>query len=90
MSVIETGHSNAYGIAEIDTYVREYAWFGSTRYDGSNMTVVYYSILRRNVEEQWKRGRIALDHPERVGSDTALPVYLSSESDIRFGKPTTS
>jgi hypothetical protein len=37
-----------------------------------------------------KRVRIALNHPEKVGSGTAPPVYLSSESDIRLGKPTTS
>lgn len=39
--VVETGRPNAYGIAEIDTYVREYARLGSSRYDGPNMTAVH-------------------------------------------------
>ena len=34
--------------------------------------------------------RITLNHPEKGENDRAPPVYLSSESDIRFGKPTTS
>jgi hypothetical protein len=37
-----------------------------------------------------KQVRITVNNSEKVGGDTAPPVYLSSESDIRFGKPTTN